>query len=334
MRSAVGVVLALALVSGLVPPLAHAADDDAIAFRSELIPFDSADLQQQALLTGGPATTPRTIAGELSLPNVETAKLPAVIVIHGDGGLVPNHPPWIRALNRAGFAVFTVDSYSGRGAFAKANGFVFIEGNANAPSRMVDAYRALDRMARHPRIDPDRIALMGFSGGGTAVRYAAMQRFAPLRAMPGQRFAAFVAVYPSCAANLRDDAKLLPAPLRVHHGNADRMTSMDLCREWVERARSAGADIEFRSHDGAGHGFDIPDGFAPVERPEVDNISRCRLVEADGGRLVSADTGKWLEEGDACIRKGAGGGPHRAARLAATSEVTAFLLKALAPRAR
>ena len=62
------------------------------------------------------------------------------------------------------------------------------------------------------------------------------------------------------------------------------------------------------------------------------NISRCRFVETDEGRLVNADTGKPLEEGDTCIGKGAGGGPHAAARVAATAEVTEFLVAVLKPR--
>jgi len=313
-------------------PFARAAESEVTAFRSEIIPFETADLPQQAFLSGGPTTKTRTIAGELSLPNTETPRVPAVIVLHGDGGLVPNHSPWVRALNRLGIAVFNVDSFSGRGTFAKAHGFVFIQGSANVASRMVDAYRALDLLSRHPRIDPDRIAVMGFSGGASAARYAAMQRFAGARAAPGQRFAAFVLVYPNCTVTLRDDAQLVKAPVRIHHGEADRMTSIDLCRDWVARAHKAGADIALRPYAGAGHGFDIPDGIPPVERPDAINVSRCRLRETDDGRLVNSDTGRQLDSDDACVGKGAGGGPHGAARVAATAEVTEFLVEVLTPR--
>jgi dienelactone hydrolase len=173
---------------------------------------------------------------------------------------------------------------------------------------------------------------MGFSGGASAARYAAMQRFAPARAAPGQRFAAFVLVYPSCSASPREDAQLLKAAVRVHHGDADLITSLDPCRDWVARARTAGADIELRIHPGAGHGFDMPDGIPPVMRPDMLNFSRCRFAETDDGELVNADTGQPLEEGDKCIGKGVGGGPHRAARVAATAEVTEFLVEVLKPR--
>jgi dienelactone hydrolase len=316
---------ALALAIGSASA-ALAAEPGPAAFRSEIIPFDSADLPLQAMLTGGPTTVSRTIAGELSLPNTDAARVPAVIVLHSDGGLTPNQPAWVPAFNRAGIAVFSVDSFSGRGTFAKVHGFVSIEGRANYSIRMVDAYRALDRLSRHPRIDPDRVALLGYSGGGTAVRLAAMQRFARVHAAAGQRFAAFVALYPGCDVSMRDDDQLTPAPLRVHHGTDDVTTWPEFCRKWVVRARNAGADIEFRAHDGAVHGFDLPEGIPPLIRPDVVNISRCRWREIDGGRVVGAETGRLIEDTDACVGKGTRAGPHAEARAAATAEVIAFLL--------
>jgi hypothetical protein len=48
-------------------PLARTAESDVTAFRSEIIPFETADLPQRAFLSGGPTTTAR-IAAPAEMP--------------------------------------------------------------------------------------------------------------------------------------------------------------------------------------------------------------------------------------------------------------------------
>ena len=75
-------------------------------------------------------------------------------------------------------------------------------------SGVADAYAALDMLARHPRIDADRIAIVGFSFGGEVAHLTAFERRAHRVLAPGQRrFAAHVAYYPGGQLRRRGRAR-------------------------------------------------------------------------------------------------------------------------------
>ena len=89
------------------------------SFRIEVYSLPTLTLTRPQLLGGsqdGAATA--TIAGELSLPFVAAARMPAVLLLHGDAGAIANQVVWREELNALGIAVFTLDSFSGRGAVA------------------------------------------------------------------------------------------------------------------------------------------------------------------------------------------------------------------------
>jgi len=298
----------------------------AVTFRIEVHPITTVDLSTQQVLTGKTDGTERTIAGELRLPLTTETRVPAVIFMHGDAGAVANQPVWIEALNSIGVAVFTVDSFSGRGAVARTTGMM-VEGAGliGSTGRVADAYRALAVLAKHPRIDAQRIALMGVSSGGRVAINSAMTRFAGKFAAPDTAFAAFIALYPNCNVKLDEDTALLPAPLRIHHGAADIITRADVCRSYVERLRKAGRDAEFFEYADALHGYDNPPGLQAMSMPQIPNPSRCQFEERADGKLVNADTEQPVTLSDKCISLGMSGGRNAEAATATQAVVKAFL---------
>ncbi len=305
----------------------------AATWRVEVHPFESLQFSGASLLAAGddasavPDARPVTLAGELRLPVTEALRVPAVVFLHGDGGVLSNHPLWADALNAAGIAVFTLDSFSGRGVVSRSLTVGSLEGGENAGPlvRAADAYRAMALLARHPRIDASRIALAGASGGGRATINAAMKRFArPLAPADGSAFAAFVALYAPCNGRLIGDTELVRAPLRLYSGERDVITHAAPCREYVQRLQAAGADARITVYAGAGHGFDSVAG--PGSRNDtVPNSAGCWIEERERGRLVNAGTGAPLTAGDACMTRGMAGGPDDAARAAVQADVIAFL---------
>ena len=149
-----------------------------------------------------------TIGGELRLPKAQTDKFPAVILLHGSGGLGGTGSPideWSRSLNELGVAAFAVDSFAGRRIVSTNTD----QTQLDRLNMVVDAYRALEMLAKHPRIDPTRIAVMGFSRGGQSALYSAMTRLYQAEGSAnGLRFATHVAFHPDCMTVYRNDTAM------------------------------------------------------------------------------------------------------------------------------
>ena len=289
-------------------------------FRIEVHPIVSLDADAAQALQGKFEGPSRTVAGEQRLPFTEEVRVPAVVFLHGDAGALSNQPVWIDKLVATGIAVFTVDSFTGRAAVGQQPS-IMIEGRLPTPlMRVPDAHRAFELLARHPRIDPQRIGLMGVSSGARTTLYVATRRFAA-DGWSG-RYAGFVALYPPCNLRLNGETDVT-GPIRIHHGAADIVARPEFCRAYVERLKEAGRDAELYEYPEARHGYDS-DPRMPVQRnPALPNASRCELVER-GGSLVNAATNDPLRPTDACVGSGIEGGPTPAAAAQTHERVLTF----------
>lgn len=293
--------------------------------RIEAIPIRSATLTSDEFLRGGAPGRDAVIAGELRLPAGTAAKVPAVVLVHGSGGISGSLDLWARDLNAAGLAVFVLDSFSGRGIVST----VADQTQLHSLAMVADAYRALDALSRHPRIQADRIAVVGYSKGAVASVYSAVERFRLAHGSPEQRFAAHVGLYTPCNNAYRDDAKVSPAPIRLFHGTADDYVAVEPCRDYVARLREAGADAALTEYAGAHHGFDSPLIAPLVPVPNAQTTAKCRLAEAASGDIRNASTGAAFSLADACVGKGAHVGHHAEAAAAVRRAVREFLVATL-----
>jgi dienelactone hydrolase len=267
--------------------------------RTEVLTFASMTLTDQEFLTGRKDGRPVTLAGVLRLPGSQ-GKVPAAILLHGSGGISSYVTDWESDFNALGMATFVVDSFSGRG-IANTNADQFVLGRL---AMIVDAYRALEVIARHPRVDPSRIVLMGFSRGGQAALYASVDRFQRMHMPDGVSFAAYVPLYPACNTTYRGDEGLVDRPVRMFHGTDDDYNPVAPCRAYVERLKARGRDVQLTEYAGAGHVFDGKAFRTPLVVKTWQTFRNCALAEADGGAVINARTAQVFASGDACIELG------------------------------
>jgi len=292
-------------------------------FRTEIYAVPTVTLSTADFLIGKKDGKPTTIAGELRIPKPGTDRLPAVVLVHGSGGVGFNIGMWVGELNKAGFATFVIDSFTGRGI----TNTITDQSQLSSYAMMNDAFAALAVLGKHPRIDPEKIAVMGFSKGAIPSLYASMNRFQSAYAPEGASFAAYVGFYTPCNTALIDDEKVSAKPIRLYHGVADDWVPIGPCRDYVARLKKAGANINLVEYSGATHAFDVQTIPGTLQLPQALTARKCRFEEKQQGALINSDTGQPATLSDPCIERGVAIAYNAEATAAAQKDVVDFLSK-------
>jgi dienelactone hydrolase len=292
-----------------------------LAGRIELHSFQSLTLTDQQFLTGDKNGLPVTITGELRLPQGTTGRVPVVIMLHGAGGLVASNELWSRMLNAIGIATFAIDSHSGR----NLDNISANQGALGFFAYTLDAYRAQELLAAHPRIDPNRIALMGTSRGGRGALYASLRRFRDTWAS-GRDFGAYIPLYAACESPaIMGEDDVSDHPIRQFHGGSDDVIGIAPCRSFYERLRTKGKDARLTEFPNVSHLFDNP---AAPPRPiavKVQTLRSCDVREEKLGLIINAATKRPFSWDDTCVESNTHFGYDEAATQATHAAVTDLL---------
>jgi hypothetical protein len=150
----VGLILAAVASCTTAQPVTTLADG-----KTGTISFESRTPTIGRFLQGSSWETVAVISGDLELPRGATGRVPAMVIVHGAGGISQGERQWALEMLRIGVAAFVIDSFSGRGIRETQTG------QTDLPTvvSILDAYRALALLTSHPRIDPARIGILGLS---------------------------------------------------------------------------------------------------------------------------------------------------------------------------
>lgn len=293
-----------------------------VAARVELYAIPSLTLSDQQFLTGDANGKAVTVAGEFRIAQ-GSGRLPVVVLMHGSSGVGANTEPWTHQFNQMGISTFVIDGFTGRGLTVVGPNQALL-GRLNL---IVDIYRSLDILAKHPRVDPDRIVLMGFSRGGQATLYASLDRFNKLWNKSGVEFAGYIPFYPDCSTTYLGDTEVTARPIRIFHGTPDDYNPVASCKAYVARLQDAKRDVVLTEYPDSAHAFDLGllGAATVVVSANAQTARNCHIREGEGGVLFNADTQAPFGYKDACIELNPHVGGNPATAEAARKAVSDFL---------
>jgi dienelactone hydrolase len=220
---------------------------DAWAAAPERVEFESAS---QRLLSGGLIRGDR-IQGTLARPD-GAGPFPAVVGLHGCAGMHDTTKQRLADdLVARGYVILLVDSYATRGIDQACTSTAF----ATFVMRRPDAYGALAYLGRQSFVDPQRVAVVGFSAGArVTLSVAEPNSFEPFLPASNLRFRAAAAFYPPCK-----QATARPGiPTLIFIGALDEWTPAADCSNKIANWGNDGPPVELVVYRGAYHGFYYP----------------------------------------------------------------------------
>lgn len=234
-----------------------------------LLPLFALAAPQEASFTSLDGTALKALVFQ---PAAQVAK-GTVIALHGCGGLYATsgvragqlnarHQAMAELLVLQGYTAVFPDSLTPRGETELCTQKIGAR-RIDQTQRRADTLAALAWVAAQPWADPARIALLGWSHGGSAVLSASDATRADVQGA-AVRPAVAVAFYPGCTAALR--AGYRPsAPLVLMLGEKDDWTPPGPC---IELGKAVGAEVNVYAD--SYHDFDNPTGQVRL-RSDVPN---------------------------------------------------------------
>jgi len=220
---------------------------DASAATLERVEFESAAQR----LVSGTLILGERIEGYLARPD-GAGPFPAVVGLHGCAGMHDTTRQRLAdQLVAWGYVVLLVDSYATRRIDHACTSSAF----ATFLKRRPDAYGALVFLGSQNFVDPQRVAVVGFSAGArVTLSVAQTNSFEQFVPSGNLRFRAAVAFYPPCKAAWAPPE----IPTLIFIGALDDWTPAADCADKVASWGNDGPPIELVVYPGAHHGFYYP----------------------------------------------------------------------------
>lgn len=186
---------------------------------------------------------------------------PAVVLLHSCNGNAQRlDERWGRRIAAWGYVTLTVDSFGPRGLKNTCS-------SGTPVDLALDAYRALGFLVQQRFVDPDRVAVLGFSQGAWQALSSVERGI--LEQASSNKFRAAIGFYPHCLGFKGN----MTVPTLVLIGELDDWSLATECRNMVDgrddwgisRQKHQGVPIKLIVYPGAYHAFDAAGLKTPVQ---------------------------------------------------------------------
>jgi len=193
-----------------------------------------------------------SLRGFIFYDNAKQAKRPGVLVIHEWWGLNDYAKKRAKMLAELGYVAFAADMY-GDGKVtrhAKEAGAWKDQITANIDAWQKRALLALDILKKHPSVDANKTAAIGYCFGGATVMQLAYT---------GADIDGVVSFHGSLPVASPAQAKAIRASILVAHGNADGFIPKERVTQFKTALDGSGIDWQMVSYGDTRHAFTNPD---------------------------------------------------------------------------
>jgi len=206
------------------------------------------------------------VSAKLRIPRSgNSAKMPAVVIMHSSAGIDSTGDFYAKSLNKNGIVTFELDLWGARN-LAGGN-----DRPASPQETLPDAIAALHYLATRDDIDSSKIGIIGFSWGGVLSMLTATEQYMGMTGSP-LRYAAHVAHYPVCWVYNNvpgfEFEKLTGAPVLIQTGRYDDYDLPDSCSNMVNNLTDVDKAVtKLKIYKQAYHAWDRLEPKLIVEDP-------------------------------------------------------------------
>jgi dienelactone hydrolase len=210
----------------------------------------------------------KRLKGYAVYDDAKNGKRPAILVIHAREGMTQKTQELTELWAKLGYVAFAADIFGyGEGVLPKgvpemsAQTKIFRGDRALTQARTQAGY---DTLAKHPMVDPGRIAAIGYCfGGDVGVEFGST----------GAPLLLNVAIHGSFPKKYPDGwAKNMKGRFMILHGAEDKVAPLTSVANVIDDLRAAQVPFHYELYSGAGHGFSTPQNSAE-ERANTQSIA-------------------------------------------------------------